>query len=656
MLGDGLVIQRDTPFPVWNSKKITVTFLEKKYEAKNVNGKWLVTLDPVKAGGPYTMEIASQEKTVTLRNIYSGDVWLCAGQSNMEMQMDRLRDDFSQEWDNEDFPPIHQFKVPQEWDFSSPRDEFLNSENNWVTASKETLCEFSAVAWFFAKNLYKEHGVPIGLIATAWGGTPIESWMSREALASYPEKIAEGDRYADAALREKTAKGSEEAIKTWTDELNSIDSGLIQGWHKADSGAWDKIDGTITLPGTFKEAGICAGNCTAKSGSVWLYREFEVPQNSAPYSAKVWLGTIVDSDAVFINGTEVGNTGYRYPPRKYPAPAGLLRAGKNQIVIRVVFNNGEGEVTADKPFRIFSDTFSFELAGIWKYKTGAAVPARSEEFFFQRQPMGNYNAMIAPVLKYPLKGVIWYQGESNESKPREYAQLFRKMILDWRKNYSANMRNISILQSDNEQQSNCELPFFFVQLPIFGNPCENDENSSWAILREAQKDALSLPATGMAAALELGEWNDIHPLNKKDIGYRLFLAAEKLLSGADNSSPGPMVRKYELKHNVIHIYFDNCGAGLTAFLQLKSHGGTETQRETGSIIYVNVITNDEQLRLPAKIEKPDCISIDITNIKNPRKILYAWSCNPRDRELYNSAGLPVIPFKIELHNGEESDV
>lgn len=600
------------------------------------------------------MEIVSEEG-VTLQDIYAGDLWLCAGQSNMEMQMERLRDDFPEEWHDQDFPPIHQFKVNQEWDFSGPREE---AAGKWISASRETLHEFSATAWFFAKNLYKKYGIPIGLINTAWGGTPIEAWMSEGTLAEFPAKIAAGKQYADAALREKIAKGSEEAVKAWTDEINAIDSGLAQGWQSADT--WGKADGIMPLPGDFANGGHSAlpdAKLAGFCGVIWLMRDFDVPDACASQCAKVWLGTIVDSDTVYINGTEIGATSYRYPPRKYTIPPGLLRSGKNQIVIRVVCNNGEGGVTCGKPFRIFSDSFSVELAGTWKYKTGAAAPARADEFFFQRQPMGNFNAMISPVLKHPLKGVIWYQGESNDSNPHDYAKLFRLMIQDWRKKHSANCQNSR------------ELPFFFVQLPIFGAPSDNKESSSWAIIREAQKQALSLPNTGMAAALEFGEWNDIHPLNKKDVGYRLFLAADKILFCAENSSPGPRVlqvtgiRGEGAKSGEWKIYlcFDNCGGGLTVAAPASSHCASESLcGEDAGKAYVSVIGDEGQTRVPVKIEAPNVISIDLSAdafaVKNPRKILYAWANNPRDRQLYNSDGLPVIPFITEIVPGGKSNV
>ena len=605
-LSDGMIIQRDCAFPVYSGEKLTVSFLGKTYESRNVGEKWLITLEPIEAGGPFTMDIVSDNGKVSIKDIYSGDVWLCAGQSNMEMMMQRLRDDFSEEWEIKDFPLIRQFKVPQEWDFSSPREDI--SGGSWLCASKETLHEFSGTAWFFAKKMYAklDKKVPIGLVNTAWGGTPIEAWMSAEALTEYQEKIALGRQYADTAKREEITRNTGSAIKEWETNLAHEDLGIPKDWKnpKTDISAW----GEISLPGDFTAAGLNQFN-----GVIWLAKDFEVSASFASHNARIWLGTIVDSDTVYINGTEVGNTAYRYPPRKYIANS-LLKEGKNRIVIRVICNNGCGEVTTGKPFRIFTDNETVELEGKWKYKIGASSPVRQEEFFFQRLPMGDYNAMIAPILKYPLKGVIWYQGESNDSDPHGYEKLFRLMIQDWRK-------------KNNSE----ELPFFFVQLPIWKTPTDNNENSSWAILREAQKAALSLPSTGMAAALELGEWNDLHPINKKDVGERLFLAAEKMLFKTENSSPGPILCRFERQGDKLYLYFDNCADGLHA-------------KEKP---YVSVI-GDETARICAEIEGKDSVSLNLSNLKNAKKVLYAWADNPRDRQLFNSDGLPMLPFKIEI--------
>jgi sialate O-acetylesterase len=613
LLSDGMILQHGVPVPVPGESlpmaQITLSFLGKTYKAQaDSKGEWQILLDSHSPGGPYSMEISSENATISINDIYFGDVWLCSGQSNMELPMRRVRDDFPHEW-NEPNPLIRQFSAPQEWDFSTPRQRL--SGGCWIRARADTLNEFSATAWFFAKQIFNTYNHPTGIILAAWGGTPIEAFMSAEALAAFPEKIALGKKYADTGFCDSLIREKQALIETWNNELAAADSGLTQGWQKpqTDISAWDEMQ----LPGDFAQTG--ADFC----GVIWLCREFELNDSSAAGTggAKVWLGTIVDADTVYINGVEVGNTTYRYPPRKYAIPPGVLHKGKNRIVIRVVCCNGGGGITHGKPFRIFSDSESnnsIELSGTWKYRVGGSVGLRPQEFFFQRQPTGLFNAMIAPLLGYPCRAVLWYQGESNDGNPNEYASLFTSMINDWRVKFHS------------------LLPFLFVQLPIFGEPEDNNESDSWAIIREAQASALSLPMTGMAVALEFGEWNDLHPVNKKGVGLRLALAAEKLIFKKQNTAPGPLLRCIRHNNGKLLLTFDNCGKGLIA---------DETP-------YISIIAGGNMYRVPAVIESPECLSADISKIGNPEKVLYAWARNPRDRQLYNSDGLPVVPFRIGI--------
>ena len=664
LFSDNMVIQHGVEFPVWGRSapgaEITVTLFspssleespipsspsvspclrEKKGQAiAGQDGAWRLTLEPVPPGGPYSMEIAANGEKLTLGNIYSGDVWMAAGQSNMEMPMLRIRDNYPEEWQGM-FPPIHQFKVLQEWDFSGPRKELRGG--CWQAASKETLNDFSGVAWFFAKAIYEKHKVPIGIINTAWGGTPIETWMSPEALASFPAKAALASMYADETLCNDLARTNDGHIREWEELLMRQDRGLAEKWYKPETAISPWND--ITLPGDFADAGL-TGFC----GVIWLCRDFEISAEFAAQDANMWLGTIVDADTVFVNGREAGGITYRYPPRKNQIPAGLLAEGKNRIAIRVSCNSGDGGITRGKSFSIFSKLGCVDLSGTWKYRIGMCAPARPEQFFFQRQPGGAYNAMIAPLLQFPVKGVIWYQGESNDRNPLEYVRLFKSLIQDWR--------------TKTGQES---LPFIFVQLPIFGAATENDIKSSWAAVREAQQSALSLPNTGMAAALDAGEWNDLHPLNKKDVGLRLALAAEKLIFGSTNTAPGPMLRTVKKGQNRLLLGFDNCGSGLVCRGSCDSAqdpgvgapdkvGGkcpcrVPTANPEGVVQpQVSAISPNGQKQLPIKIESADTISIDLSSVDNPQTILYAWANNPLDRQLFNGEGLPMLPFRVNL--------
>jgi sialate O-acetylesterase len=612
LIGDGMIIQQGTGFPVWGDSvpetRITVIFLDKTYTTRaSTNGKWRIVLGDAPEGGPYTMDIFSDDadECIHITDIYAGDVWLCSGQSNMELPMERLKDDFSEEWK----PPINglirQFKVPQEWDFSGPREEFYGGA--WVPASPETLKDFSGTAWFFAKKLYEKHKTPIGLINTALGGSPVEAWMSKDALAPYPQKIAQSEPYIDTAFMEKRVRENEERQSVWHNTVYANDKGLADEWFREDThdSAWE----TLKLPGQFDAGGVPVGFC----GVLWLRRKFVVPPENAGKPAKAWFGVITDADTVYVNGVKIGDTAYRYPPRKYTIPAGVLHEGENQITIRVVCNDGQGGVTRDKPFKIFSGDWEVGLHGMWKYKISLTIPPIPPNFFIKWQPMGLYNAMIAPLLTLPLKGVIWYQGESNDSSPKEYAALFADLIKDWRL-----------------KKNQPDMPFLFVQLPIFGVPGENTEKSAWAQIREAQSKALALPKTGMACALDLGEWNDLHPIDKKGVGERLALAAEAVVYGEKNNTPGPLARIAHREGDRLIITFDEWGAELKA-------------QETP---YVSVIAEGKTFRLPVHIEDNNLI---VENIPpDAETVLYAWADNPADRQLYNVDGLPAIPFRFQL--------
>jgi sialate O-acetylesterase len=582
-------------------------------------GRWEVELPSAGSGGPHTIEITAPEaEPVFINDVWIGDVWLCSGQSNMELPMERLKDEYPEEWNPQINSQIRQFKVPREWDFGGPRKEYEGGY--WQAAAPETLAAFSGTAWFFARALYEKYRLPIGLISAAIGGTPIEAWMSADALKEFPHKTERGRRFADTDYRQTILEKNLAQVNAWYDEVQREDKGLQEQWYLPETGdsGWEEL----TLPGGFanSKADSKADGSIPEDfcGAVWFRKTVRLPAAFAGQKAKIWLGTIVDADTVYINGRELGNITYRYPPRKYSLPAGLLKEGENHICIRVLCCRGGGQITPDKPFRIFNDREAVELAGTWKYKTGFFTSPCPESFFIQREPMGLYNAMIAPVIRHPMKGIIWYQGESNtdtDECTKDYAAHFTALIRDWR-----------------EKSGRGNIPFLFVQLPLIEKPEENTEKSRWALIREAQAAALSLPATGMATALDLGEWNDLHPLNKKDVGGRLALAARDVTYGDTNSAPGPLFRGLRREGDNLILGFDNCGAGLKA-------------KED---VYVTVVAGKSSFRLQAVIRGKDSLAVNVSGIENPEKLLYAWADNPADRWLYNSDDLPAAPFKALL--------
>jgi sialate O-acetylesterase len=435
--------------------------------------------------------------------------------------------------------------------------------------------------------------------------------MSRDDVnKTYPYKIDHARPYADEGFWQKALADAQKNTVAWDDALDDADTGRTEHWETdggdTDGGGWREI----LLPAAFSETDELKDFC----GVLWFKRTFTAGKH---LPLCLWLGTVTDSDKTFVNGVQVGSTAYRYPPRKYTLPPGLVREGNNTVVVRVVCHNGLGAFTRDKPYMLFdktTETAPIDLAGTWRYKIGARCGPRPEELFLNREASGLYNAMIYPVRTFPVKGVLYYQAESNDGKPDEYERLFKTLIIGWR-----------------TMRGNPNLPFIFVQLPVWGEPSDNDETHSWAILRAAQQAALSLPHTAMAVGLDAGEWNDLHPVNKKAIGERLFCAVEKLVFGADNASPGPVPLRHKIKDGVLTITFSCYAGGLVAKTPLV----------------LTIIAAGTHHALEAKIAGNDTLRVELGTIR-PERVLYAWANTPKYAGLFNSDGLPAAPFRIDL--------
>ena len=375
----------------------------------------------------------------------------------------------------------------------------------------------------------------------------------------------------------------------------------------------------IAIPGYWEDQGVKDLN-----GIVWYRREIDVPASMTKIPAKVFLGRIVDADELYINGTKVGNTTYMYPQRRYPVPDGVLKPGKNIFVVRVTNNSGKGGFVPDKPYQLIAGKDTVDLTGYWEYKVGQVNMPRQGGFGgggggvnAQNAPTGLYNAMTAPLINYAIKGVLWYQGESNTGRPDEYAKLQPAMIADYRNKW-------------NEPN----LPFLFVQLPGFGDYNYLPSESQWAAFREAQAKSLSVPNTAMVVAIDLGEWNDIHPDRKKDVGDRLALAAEKIAYGEDIVYSGPIYQSSVIEGNKITVSFTHVGSGLT------TSDGEELQE------FAIAGADKKFVWAKAKIEG-DKIIVSSDEVQEPKYVRYAWAENPVDPNLINKEGLPAAPFRTD---------
>lgn len=617
IIRDSMVLQRDAKINVWGwastGEKVTIQFNHKTYKTTTNNkGKWTAQLAPVKAGGPYTMEISGKNKIV-LTNILVGEVWLFSGQSNMEHLMRQHDVIYANEISKANNPNIRQFRIPNLTSMIQPQADL--PDGSWKSVNTTDVMDFSAVAYFFAEKIAASHNVPVGIINATWGGTPIEAWTSEEGLADFPGQLSTIARNKDTiylnSLRRRPG-GSNRATLV----KQPIDKGREEKWYEVSyqPKGWRNI----AIPGYWEDQGV-----KNLDGVVWFRKEIEVAASMTGRPAKVFLGRIVDADECYLNGIRIGTTSYMYPQRRYPVPDGLLKAGKNILVVRVANNGGKGGFVPDKPYQLITGKDTIELTGYWQYKVGQVfTPPRGMGgngggIAANSQPAAIFNAMLAPVIPYSVKGFAWYQGESNTGKPQEYAQIQPAMIKDW--------RNKWLLP---------DAPFLFVQLPGFMEYSYVPGESGWAMFREAQATSLTIPHTAMAVAIDLGEWNDIHPDRKKEVGERLALAAEKIAYKRDIVYAGPALQSSVTKGNKIILTFANTGSGL-----ITNDGEPLSE--------FAIAGADKKFVWANAVIEGNRIIVSSEEITAPKYVRYAWADNPVNPNLFNKEGLPASPFRTD---------
>lgn len=610
LISDGMVLQRDSELKIWGwapeGEKLSIEFNGNTYKATaDKDGKWMVKLPPMEAGGPYDMNIEASNK-ITVKDILIGDVWVASGQSNMETTMERVKPLYEDVIKSVDYPQIRYFNVADLYNFKSPQTDL--GPGNWIPADTANILNYSAVAFFFARELHEKYDVPIGVINASVGGSPVEAWLSKDALKNFPVHFEEAKKFSEDAYIKKIETDDQDRSNKWYQEVREKDEGykdLEKPWFSTstDDAEWSKME----VPGFWEER---------VNGVVWFRKEIDVPASMVGKPAKLLLGRIIDSDSVYINGEFVGTTGYQYPPRRYEIDADVLKEGKNSIVVRIINNAGRGGFVTDKPYELSAGATSIDLKGEWKYKVGATMAPLAGPTFIRWKPMGLYNAMIAPLHEWNIKGVIWYQGESNTDNSEEYRELFTSLIKDWRNKWNQKT-----------------LPFLYVQLPNFMRTKEQPSDSDWAKLREAQRQTLAVPNTGMAVAIDLGEWNDIHPLNKEDVGKRLSLAAQKLAYGEEDIVfSGPIFQSMEISGKKAIISFAHTGSGLVA-------------KDGGELKHFAIAGEDGKfVWAKAKIQGDKVVVWD-DSVSKPVFVRYAWADNPERANLYNKEGLPASPFR-----------
>jgi sialate O-acetylesterase len=614
---DDMVLQRDIPIKIWGwadkREQVSVTFLEATVTVKaDKNGKWQAELEPVKAGGPYELMIKGKNE-ITLSNILVGDVWICSGQSNMEWPLSASNG--AEEAIQDAANPRVRLITIQKKTSTVPLEDC--ETDGWVICTSETAPSFSAIGYYFGRKLNEDFDVPIGLIHTSWGGTNVETWTSASAI----EQVDgfEGISEELAQFDEEKVRGSmREKIESITGPLPDEDAGMegqIAVWATStmDYSSWKEMD----IPQLWEGFGL-----EGLDGIVWFQKDIELEASDLLNDVEIHLGPIDDSDITYLNGKEIGRTIQKYnEPRIYEVEKSLLKKGKNSLVVRVEDTGGGGGIYGSpENMRVVLTDKKVSLAGSWKYKIGKGDLSFS--IGPNNMPSLLFNAMIHPLVPMGVKGAIWYQGESNADRAYEYRTLLPLMITNWR-----------------EVWAQGEFPFLFVQLANFMQPKDEPVESAWAELREAQTMTLSLPNTGMATIIDIGEANNIHPRNKLDVGNRLALSALKVAYGKQVVASGPTFKEMKVEENKVILSFDELGSGF----YLKNKYG-----------YVNgfAVAGDDKKFYWAKAKiSGDKIILTSDKVPHPVAVRYGWADNPDDLNLYNLQGLPVVPFRTDSWSG-----
>lgn len=616
IISSNMVLQRNVKTPVWGwadkGEKVKISFAGKNYTATaNAAGKWIVYMDPLPEGGPYDLTITASNK-ITLKNILIGEVWVCSGQSNMEWSVSSSNN-AEAEIAAANYPRIRLFTVPKKVS-GLPKDDIENGE--WQECSPATVPGFSAVGYFFGRNLQQNLNVPIGLINSSWGGTILETWASEEAVLSIPDFQTHMADLKKADLPAMEAN-FEKMQKEWNDKMSNGDRGTKENWNAAEfnDNSWK----TMNLPQLWESAGL------NMDGVVWFRKEIKLDEAEATAGITLNLGAIDDSDNTFVNGKQVGETMNQYSQKRvYNVGANVLKAGVNVIAVKVTDTGGGGGIYGDAADMFYvSAKGKISLAGAWKYEIGVDPgPNPSSKVGPNAYPTLLFNGMIKPILPYAVQGAIWYQGESNAGRAKQYERIFPLLINDWRK-----------------QWNNPNMSFHFVQLANYMASKPEPVNSEWAELRDAQLKTLSLPKTGMAVIIDIGEAKDIHPRNKQDVGYRLSLAARKVTYNQDIVYSGPVYKSFEKNGNKIVLTFSNIGSGLMA------------KDKYGYLKGFAIAGDDKKFVWARATIEGDKVVVWSESVSNPVAVRYAWADNPDDANFYNREGLPATPFRTDNWEG-----
>lgn len=622
----GMVLQRGKTIPVWGKadagETVTVTFNKKQYTAvADEQGRWRVDLPKMKAGGPYELTVNSLQLT----DILIGDVWLLSGQSNIDVTIERVYPQYTQEIDTYENPQIRLFRVQNNTSTHGVKDDILLTSINWKPVTKQNAWLFSAAGYFLGKRMFEKTKVPQGIIVNSWGGTPIEAWISADSLQrDYPMLVKRTAFYQNDEYVKAQMKANAEANKQWDALLNEADATQDYIRPDYDDTNWQTINqNNWTWRGT---------------GTVWLRQHININKEHARKAARLLLGTLFDQDVTYLNGQEIGHTYYQYPPRRYDIPEGLLREGDNVISVRFINKYGAAHFIPEKPYMLcFGDDRLSQnpmpkdvipLADTWKMHIGVEMPScPSGDVSLQNLPTTLYNAVLHPLAPYALNGVVWYQGESNTGNPAPYADYLKKLMGCWRDRWQDQQMPFVIVQLanyDGRQQTGMPRPITYQADPV---------NSGWAQLREAQRTAAKTdPYAELAVINDLGETVDIHPLRKKEVAERVGLCFDRLVFNDKKVSLAPEIISSEVQDGKVVLTIDQpVQAGTLYEFEIAGEDGKFVNAEATAD--GNLIT----------------ILSPLASDLSPQKVRYAWKDNPLKANVRSLSGLPMSSFELELN-------
>lgn len=633
----GMVLQRGKAIPIWGKadagETITIKFNKKTYSTTaDAEGKWCIDLPKMKAGGPYVLEVRGKDGEMSeISDVLIGDVWLLSGQSNIDVHIERVYPQYTQEVDGYENSQIRLFRVQNDTDTHGVKDDIRPTATNWKPLNKQNAWPFSAVGYFLGKRMFEKTKVAQGIIVNSWGGTPIEAWIPKDSLEKdYPHLIKRVQFFQSDEYVMSQRQTNMHAERQWQKILQESDPGIQENWTAADfnDAKWKSVsqwDSQWAMSPTTRRPIV---------GTIWLRQHINIDKEHAGKPARLLLGTLYDRDVTYLNGQKIGETGYQYPPRRYDIPEGLLREGDNVITVRFINKNGLVHFIPEKPYLIaFGEDRCSQnpmpkdvvpLSETWKFCLGAEMPnCPGGDVSLQNIPTTLYNAVLYPLAPYALSGVVWYQGESNTGNPVPYADYLKKLMGSWRACWQNQQMPFVIVQLanyDGRQQTGFPQPIMPQPQPV---------NSGWAQLREAQRVvAKDDPYAELAVINDLGETVDIHPLRKKEVAERIGLCFDRLVYN-NKVSLAPEVVTSEVKDNEIILTLDQpVEAG-----EMKTF---EVAGEDGKFMNASATANDNTITV-------------LSPLTSPLKLRYAWKDNPIMANVRSLSGLPMSSFELIIN-------